>query len=257
MVCLIVTGDAARVAQVAEWPPSSQRYAAAFAVTRRFPVTADDLPAVVAKLARGGESGLYEAVQQMLWSLLTAGRVEWWARRSPKGPREKGHPAELVGLSPRGVNAVQNGTEETLLFDLCVESEALVDAIAFSALESSDRWMHQIWSEALARIRPPEAEMGPAPSGRLKLTGSGIAPPNAPANEPTIEPLKMPSDPRRNAIASALARGDYPGKNIRWGSFINLIMLECGASEKDRGYSKRQIERLVKDEFMHQGESDK
>jgi len=67
----------------------------------------------------------------------------------------------------------------------------------------------------------------------------------------------MPSDRRRTVIAAELAQGHRPGKNILWDSFIRVIMCKCGASEKDRGYSKRQLERLVKDELMRRGESDK
>jgi hypothetical protein len=127
--------------------------------------------------------------------LLSAGRAEWWARRSPRGRRKQGHPAELVGLSPCDVDAVQNRTGETRLFDLCVQGEALVEAFAIAnGVERSDP-LYQIWSEALARIRPPEAGVRPTSAGRPKLTGSGISPPNAPAIETTVQPLQMQGNP--------------------------------------------------------------
>ena len=160
MVCLITTGDAAGVAQVGKWRLGPQSFAAALTVTRRFPVVADDLPAAVGSLALRGENELYGVIEQGLWSLLGGGRVEWWARRSPKEPRKKGHPAELVGLSPRDVDAVESNTGEMRLFDLCVEAEALVEAFAIAfGVERSDP-AYQIWSEALARTPAPRGGGG-------------------------------------------------------------------------------------------------
>jgi hypothetical protein len=100
------------------------------------------------------------------------------------------------------------------------QGEALVEAFAIAnGVERSDP-LYQIWSEALARIRPPEAGVRPTSAGRPKLTGSGISPPNAPAIETTVQPLQMQGNPRRSAIAAALARGEHPGKNIPWGTHL-------------------------------------
>jgi hypothetical protein len=89
MVCLITTGDAARVAQVGEWRLGPQSFVAALAVTRRFPAAGDDRSAAVGMLARRDP---YETVERALWSPLKRRSRRMVGEAVAKGPPQTGPP---------------------------------------------------------------------------------------------------------------------------------------------------------------------
>jgi hypothetical protein len=95
----------------------------------------------------------------------------------------------------------------------------------------------EIWTEDIDRLWPTEITAAPPATEPLPLSPRGAVEAHP---DPTPEPNK-----RAKAIAAALARGFDPGTNIHWGQFTQLIINECGASDADRGFSERQIKRLV------------
>jgi hypothetical protein len=60
-----------------------------------------------------------------------------------------------------------------------------------------------------------------------------------------LSQASLPPQTREAVIEAALKRGERPGRNVPWGTFIKRRMQECGAQQGDRGFSNRQIRRIV------------
>jgi hypothetical protein len=110
------------------------------------------------------------------------------------------------------------------------------------------------WIQAQGWPVPPELARSILIEGEaLELSTGQTAQPSASAGSALPPSAPCPPDANatvlRAAIRAALKSGVRPGKTIGWGPFQGNLTRHCGASEGQRGFGVRQIQRIVEDEL--------
>jgi hypothetical protein len=183
-ICLLITRDAQLVAVIRQMPAEDQEREVKVALERRFQGSKPDalgnsLDLLIEVLNRYSPARdykqmadeLYASAELMLEAILRREHIGLLARRLPRSPLEIIEPAEMTGLKLRGIHAGRSGS--TVLWDLCVNEEALITAA---------------WHKAAPEIAP--STMPPAHAD--------------PAADPPVRRRRGPKPKKTNEVVAAI-----------------------------------------------------